>query len=55
LELRKPFYGWIIVGITFLIGITESSAVQNVLSVFMKPMVQDFGRKHDGLPSQGCA
>jgi MFS family permease len=41
--LRKPFYGWIIVGVTFLIGITESSAVQSMLSVFMKPMVQDFG------------
>ncbi len=41
--MRKPFYGWIVVGVTFLIGITESSAVQGMLSVFMKPMVLDFG------------
>jgi len=41
--LHRPFYGWIIVGVTFLIGFTESSAVQNLLSVFLKPMAQDFG------------
>jgi MFS family permease len=41
-NLRRPFYGWIIVGVTFLIGVTESSAIQSFLSVFMKPMGKDF-------------
>jgi MFS family permease len=41
--LRRPFYGWIIVGVSFLIGITEAGVFQNILSVFMKPMVHDFG------------
>jgi MFS family permease len=41
--LRKPFYGWIIVGVSFLIGITEASVFQNILSIFMKPMAHDFG------------
>ncbi len=41
--MRKPFYGWIIVGVSFLIGITEAGVFQNILSIFMKPMVNDFG------------
>jgi len=41
--LRRPFYGWIIVGVSFLIGFTESSVFQNILSIFMKPMVDEFG------------
>lgn len=41
--MRKPFYGWVIVGVSFLIGITEAGVFQNILSIFMKPMVQDFG------------
>ncbi len=41
--LRKPFYGWIIVGVSFLIGFTESGVFQNILSIFMKPMVDEFG------------
>jgi len=41
--LRKPFYGWIIVGVSFLIGVTEVGVFQNILSIFMKPMAQDFG------------
>jgi len=41
--LRKPYYGWAIVGVTFLIGMTESGAIQNILSVFMKPMIAEFG------------
>ena len=41
--MRKPFYGWVIVGVAFLIGMTESGAVQNILSVFMKPMITEFG------------
>ncbi|MEW6333099.1 MAG: MFS transporter, partial [Thermodesulfobacteriota bacterium] len=41
--MRKPFYGWIIVGVSFLISFTESGVFQNILSVFMKPMVDEFG------------
>jgi len=41
--LRKLFYGWIIVGVTFMIGVTESGAFQNILAVFMKPMAQEVG------------
>jgi MFS family permease len=41
--LRKPFYGWIIVAVSFLIGFTESGVFQNILSIFMKPMVEEFG------------
>lgn len=41
--LKKPFYGWIIVGVAFLIGVTESSAFQAILAIFMKPMVGEFG------------
>ena len=42
-NLRKPFYGWIITGVCFLIGFTESGVFQNILSMFMKPMVEEFG------------
>jgi MFS family permease len=41
--MHKPFYGWIIVGVTFLIGATEAGAFQNILSVFLKPMAGEFG------------
>ena len=41
--MRKPYYGWIIVGVTFLIGVTESGAFQNILSIFLKPMADEFG------------
>jgi MFS family permease len=41
--LHKPFYGWVIVGVSFLIGFTESGVFQNILSIFMKPMVDEFG------------
>jgi len=41
--LRKPFYGWMIVGVTFLIGATEAGAFQNILSIFLKPMAAEFG------------
>jgi len=41
--LRKPFYGWIIVGVIFLIGATEAGAFQSILSIFLKPMVGEFG------------
>ena len=41
--MRRPFYGWIIVGVSFLIGITEAGVFQNILSIFMKPMVNEFG------------
>ncbi|MBM4312927.1 MAG: MFS transporter [Deltaproteobacteria bacterium] len=42
-NLRKPFYGWIIVCVSFLVGFTESGVFQNILSIFMKPMVEEFG------------
>lgn len=41
--MRRPFYGWIIVAVSFLIGFTESGVFQNILSIFMKPMVNEFG------------
>lgn len=41
--MKKPFYGWIIVGVAFLIGVTESGAFQAILAIFMKPMANDFG------------
>jgi MFS family permease len=41
--LRRPFYGWTIVAVSFLIGFTESGVFQNILSIFMKPMVDEFG------------
>ena len=41
--MKKPFYGWVIVGVCFLIGVTEVGVFQNILSIFMKPMVGDFG------------
>ena len=37
------YYGWVIVGVTFLIGATEAGAFQNILSVFLKPMTETFG------------
>ena len=41
--MKKPFYGWIIVGVAFLIGVTESGAFQAILAIFMKPMADEFG------------
>lgn len=41
--MRKPYYGWIIVAVSFLVGFTESGVFQNILSIFMKPMVDEFG------------
>ena len=41
--MKKPFYGWIIVGVAFLIGVTESGAFQAILAIFMKPMANEFG------------
>jgi len=38
-----PYYGWIIVGVVFLIGFTEAGVFQNILSIFMKPMAGEFG------------
>lgn len=43
LEMKKPFYGWVIVGVIVLIGVTEAGVFQNVLSVFLKPMTGEFG------------
>lgn len=41
--MRKPFYGWTIVVVSFLVSFTESGVFQNILSIFMKPMVDEFG------------
>ncbi|MBW1709737.1 MAG: MFS transporter [Deltaproteobacteria bacterium] len=43
LSSPKPFYGWVIVGVTFLIGFTEAGVFQNILSIFLKPMAAEFG------------
>jgi MFS family permease len=37
------YYGWIVVGVIFLIGFTEAGVFQNILSIFMKPMAREFG------------
>jgi MFS family permease len=41
--LPKRYYGWTIVGVSFLIGFSESGVFQNILSIFMKPMVDELG------------
>jgi MFS family permease len=41
-NIPKPFYGWVIVAVAFLIGFTEAGVFQNILSVFMKPMIDEF-------------
>lgn len=42
---RKPrfFYGWIIVAVVVAGGFTQSAETFNVLSVFLKPMSEEFG------------
>lgn len=37
------FYGWIIVAVAFLVGITQAGVFQNILSIFMLPMEAEFG------------
>lgn len=39
----RIFYGWTIVAVAFLIGITQAGVFQNVLSIFLKPMATEFG------------
>jgi len=39
----KLFYGWVIVAVAFLIGFTEAGVFQNILSIFLKPMAEEFG------------
>ncbi len=41
-KIPAPFYGWLIVAAAFLIGFTEAGVFQNILSVFMKPMIEEF-------------
>lgn len=43
MQQQKVFYGWTIVGVAFLIGITQAGVFQNVLSIFLKPMAAEFG------------
>lgn len=40
---KKIFYGWTIVTVAFLIGLTQAGVFQNVLSIFLKPMAEAFG------------
>ena len=42
-QQNKLFYGWTIVAVAFLIGITQAGVFQNVLSIFLKPMAAEFG------------
>lgn len=37
------FYGWVIVAVAFLVGITQAGVFQNILSIFMIPMEAEFG------------
>ncbi len=37
------FYGWVIVSVAFLVGITQAGVFQNILSIFMIPMEAEFG------------
>ena len=43
MQQKKIFYGWTIVAVAFLIGITQAGVFQNVLSIFLKPMANEFG------------
>lgn len=43
MQQNKIFYGWTIVAVAFLIGITQAGVFQNVLSIFLKPMADEFG------------
>ena len=43
MQQKKIFYGWTIVAVTFLIGFTQAGVFQNVLSIFLKPMAEEFG------------
>ena len=40
---RNIYYGWIIVGVSFLVGATQVGAFQSILAVFLKPMADSFG------------
>ena len=37
------FYGWVIVSVAFLVGVTQAGVFQNILSIFMIPMEAEFG------------
>jgi MFS family permease len=43
MQQKKIFYGWTIVAVAFLIGLTQAGVFQNVLSIFLKPMANEFG------------
>jgi len=43
MQQKKIFYGWTIVTVTFLIGLTQAGVFQNVLAIFLKPMAEEFG------------
>lgn len=37
------YYGWVIVAVAFLVGVTQAGVFQNILSIFMIPMEAEFG------------
>lgn len=37
------YYGWVIVTVAFLVGVTQAGVFQNILSIFMIPMASEFG------------
>ncbi len=37
------YYGWVIVAVAFLVGVTQAGVFQNILSIFMIPMAAEFG------------
>ena len=41
--MARFYYGWVITGVVFLVGVTEAGAFQNILAVFLKPMADTFG------------
>lgn len=43
MQQKKIFYGWTIVAVAFLIGLTQAGVFQNVLSIFLIPMAEEFG------------
>ncbi|MFH1485986.1 MAG: MFS transporter [Chloroflexota bacterium] len=41
--LKRSYYGWAIVAVLFLFSITEIAVYNPVLSVFVRPMAEEFG------------
>ena len=39
----RLYYGWVVVGVVALVGFAQSADTLPVLSVFLKPITEDFG------------